>query len=1030
MTTLLTIYQIPDQRLHVQQMNLLRSRFYYGIFFTWLSLPAISQVASLSEITIQLAEGNYETVENLCEEKLNYPDLIQSDRVETLYHLSVAYHQMDNPKLAKSLIEKAYDISNSYRPKKAAEAILQINVANNFVYHLIADFEFTKGLKIANKTIQSINVNLNEDHELLIETYLRKIALLRMTAQIDSALFYIGRSKELLKNIHHLQADQYSLQILSEEAATYSDNHELRKSIPIYKKIIEIAGKKDNTEQLAVFYNNLGIAYMRMGDYGSCKSSLLKSLSYYRNQTNQHTPTLVSGMNNLALANIYLEKYSEAESYFLELLELITREHGSNHLRNGYTYRNLGLSMFHQDSFNKAELYYKKALAIFKENLGTTHDEVADTKRLLGTTCLKKGEKNQGEFYLTSALNDWSKLRRTSHEGLTETLAELAHMYYKQGDYRLSQEFLHQGYKSLRYCPDTPFYFDPLQSPLGLVHLLKIQLRSTLDEWLTCPRESPDKNIDHLFQVCDSLSQFIKYRFDDLATRRKIHTHMKWMQAYRLEYLYTIKEKQNTAPSQIFNTFEKSSNVFLYEKNAENNLNRWLDMPLHILDRKKRLADSLSSYLRIIDLHKKEENSPHFTHSLKQYNTYKDSLENLISEIKTRYPTYYHTLYNPNLVSLKDVQRSLPEESVAISYFLGDNYAYALIVKNRDSKLLQLAPAPTIRDKVNTLTDLLHNKGRTEEILSICEELGRLLLQDLDLTHVENLTIIPDGILGQLPFELLRINNQNLLSQTKINYVYAHTIHLNRPKSGKIKQALFMAPVFDDIDPNLLAADQITRKGRAYLPATKKEVTELAKIFGTEPYLFQDATKSTFQSLAAEADLIHLATHGVIDLENPDLSHLHFYPGSPQENKILHAGEIVNMKLKADLITLSACNTGTGKIQHGEGISSLGRAFAYSGVTNQVISLWPVHDESTRKIMTYYYKNLKKGMGKGTALTVAKQQYLKQSPKMLQHPYYWAGLVYYGADTPIYFERNPIYFIFAIAAFALLCFGWFFIRRE
>lgn len=990
---------------------------------------AISQVESTNEITKHFTNGNYETVVNLSIEKLLQQDLSNIDSAEILYHLSLSYHQLEHPKLSKSAIEEAYNISLSHHPQSTTEGTLLINIANNLVYHLISDFEFPKGLQIVNRTLYTINVELNNDPELLLQTYLRKIAILRMTSQIDSAILYVVKSKELLENIHHLKADQYTLQILSEEAATYSDNHEVRKAVPIYKQIINIARKQNNTEQLSVFYNNLGIAYMRMGDYGACKSSLLKSLSYQSNQTNQYTPSRVTGLNNLALANIYLEKYSEAETYYLQLLNLITQEYGSSHLRNGYTYRNLGLSLFYQDSFDKATLYYQKALSIFKQNLHHYHDEIADIKRLLGTTCLRKGEKKQGEHYLLDAVNDWENLQRTSHDGLTEAFAELSQLYYQKGNQNKSQEYLRDGYKSVRYSIETPFYFDPLQSPIGLVHLLKIQLRISLDEWDSCSFGTWNKNIDHLFQVCDSLNQYIKYRFDDLTTRRKIYSHMKWMHEYRLEYLYQIQKNQPEANTQIFNIFEKSSNVFLYEKSAENHLEEWLDMPLQVLERKNRLTDSISSHLRIIDLQSKKDNSHTYTQSLHRYNSAKDSLERLLSEIKSHYPTYYHTLYNPNLITLQDVQHDLPDGTCAVSYFLGNTHAYALIVDNQNSKINQLAPASIIRDKVKTLNDLLHNKGHRENIQSICEDLGHILLKGVDLTRVKKLTIIPDGILGQLPFELLLKNNQNLLSQIAINYEYAHTIHLKRTESVKIKQALFMAPVFDNINPNLLAANQTTRGDQVYLPATKTEVTELATLFGTKPFLFENASKEIFKKRAPEADLIHLATHGVIDLEIPDLSHLYFYGISDQEDKILHAGEIVNMKLKADLITLSACNTGTGKLQHGEGISSLGRAFAYSGVTNQVISLWPVHDESTRKIMNYYYKNLKKGMGKGTALTVAKQQYLDQSPKALQHPYYWAGLVYYGADTPIHIEQYPKYYMITIATFGLLFLGWFFMRR-
>ena len=107
-----------------------------------------------------------------------------------------------------------------------------------------------------------------------------------------------------------------------------------------------------------------------------------------------------------------------------------------------------------------------------------------------------------------------------------------------------------------------------------------------------------------------------------------------------------------------------------------------------------------------------------------------------------------------------------------------------------------------------------------------------------------------------------------------------------------------------------------------------------------------------------------------------------------------------------------------GKIQNGEGISSLGRAFAYANCPNQLISLWPANDKSTTQLMTYYYENLKAGLGKSKALTEAKRKYLASAPEIFKHPYYWAGFVYYGQDDPLNLGSNmPLW------AWGLICIG-------
>ena len=112
------------------------------------------------------------------------------------------------------------------------------------------------------------------------------------------------------------------------------------------------------------------------------------------------------------------------------------------------------------------------------------------------------------------------------------------------------------------------------------------------------------------------------------------------------------------------------------------------------------------------------------------------------------------------------------------------------------------------------------------------------------------------------------------------------------------------------------------------------------------------------------------------------------------------------MDLSADLVTLSACNTGVGAIQKGEGVASIGRAFAYAGCPNQLISLWPANDKSTTEIMTNFYRNINLGDTKAMALQRAKKQYLESSPEVFRHPYYWSGFVYYGNDDVLLIDNG------------------------
>ncbi|MEL7006350.1 MAG: CHAT domain-containing protein, partial [Bacteroidota bacterium] len=119
------------------------------------------------------------------------------------------------------------------------------------------------------------------------------------------------------------------------------------------------------------------------------------------------------------------------------------------------------------------------------------------------------------------------------------------------------------------------------------------------------------------------------------------------------------------------------------------------------------------------------------------------------------------------------------------------------------------------------------------------------------------------------------------------------------------------------------------------------------------------------------------------------------------EDGMLHTFELFNMNLSAELAVLSACNTGIGKLQKGEGVMSLGRAFSYAGCPSIVMSHWSVDDRSTSELMSLFYKNLSEGKSKDLSLKQAKKEFLNNTDELRTHPLYWAGFVVLGDTKPL-----------------------------
>lgn len=207
----------------------------------------------------------------------------------------------------------------------------------------------------------------------------------------------------------------------------------------------------------------------------------------------------------------------------------------------------------------------------------------------------------------------------------------------------------------------------------------------------------------------------------------------------------------------------------------------------------------------------------------------------------------------------------------------------------------------------------------------------------------------------------------------------------------------------------------------------EKEIKASASIWKGDFYIEKNATEENFKKLAGNAGIIHIASHTIIDDDEPMNSKLVFSPGADTlEDGLLHTYELYNMELHAQLACLSACNTGFGQLKSGEGVVSLAKGFFYAGVPNVMMSLWSVPDISTSEIMTYFYEELKNGAGKADALRNAKLKYLKTSDANTSDPYYWAAFTMIGDNEPLEFN-NPfklwIYAVIFLIGFPVLVFG-------
>ncbi len=385
-------------------------------------------------------------------------------------------------------------------------------------------------------------------------------------------------------------------------------------------------------------------------------------------------------------------------------------------------------------------------------------------------------------------------------------------------------------------------------------------------------------------------------------------------------------------------------------------------------------------------------------------------------------PAYYQL--SRGELNIAELQKMLKGRSM-LRYIMADSAAYLLHVHPKKLQLYSLGSTLALSEKIEDAIRKLRN--RNDDYYKAARLLYALLLPEPVREHLESqLVIIPEGILNYLPFEALSSSlgpDGFLLNTHSSSYAISVPLWLAQEKTPARSGLTFAA--FAPHYPSPMTQDGKRGGNLPALPGAVREASLLSGLFNGDVHQGDSIVKSTFEERAPRYRLLHLAMHATMDEQNGEQSYFVFPDGSR-----LYGYELYGMKLNADLAVLSACNTGQGPIEKGEGVQSLAKAFTSAGIPSIVMGLWQLPDRTTSSIVTKFYRELHGNAPKPIALAAAKRDYLKQnaSDPGLLHPYYWAGLVVSGNTRPLVENNNRWLGLFLF--FALTGGGWYLVRKR
>jgi CHAT domain-containing protein len=415
-----------------------------------------------------------------------------------------------------------------------------------------------------------------------------------------------------------------------------------------------------------------------------------------------------------------------------------------------------------------------------------------------------------------------------------------------------------------------------------------------------------------------------------------------------------------------------------------------------------------------------------------KYSKIENEFEDLLVKIRLENPLYASVQY-PEPISVADLQKNiLKRNEVLIQYFITGEKVYVFLVSRKDFKVVALAIKEKDIQAVVNRYFIAVNKKDTGKMVEYGKKIYQAIFKPLEtsLQMNKDIIIVPDRQLATIPFESFVIDDTNpnrvvyLLEKYRVKYIQSASAlsflrKYHKKKDGPSHFIGFGDPVYDYENfregkpergiPGPVKGDEIKeihrgkydREGGIYsrLQGSGQEVATITGLFKSKNqkgivYLREQANEENAKAAdMKEFDYIHFSCHGILG-ENFQSLVLSQIPDS-KEDGYLTMNEIMNCDYNAKLVVLSACETGTGKMERAEGVTGLTRAFMYAGTPAVVASLWNVSEMGTKELMVKFYTNmLEKELSKEEALRQAKLEMINGGK--YSSPYFWSSFIMYG----------------------------------
>ena len=824
---------------------------------------------------------------------------------------------------------------------------------------------------------------------------------------------------------------------------------------------------KSDTHKLISSYNNVGLLYIEVGDIQKAEEySIIAFNMALQNKELQHAIHIIYNFAETSrVKGDYLKAYeylTQAKTLYKETYDIELKSFKNIAPQSQNLLININNSLAQIcPLINKEEEGYE-CLMLNQALHQWQPYRAYETYHILGDYAMKNNRTDLKSplFYYEKALNITLDLFKEHHPETARMYQSIGKYYQKAKQYKKALDYFDKGLIAL-YNKNIKYNLALLPSP-NAIKDRTLYAEILHDKAATVYRLKDNYNA--LKYISYSYELITQVRDEIRSEGSKLFIQNKLMPIYELyiRFCYELSEEfgQESEKAHIYigkalDIIEKSKAILLLETLKASKAKSVGHIPEAILIEENRLKNKIAALEKSIFEAQNNAKNDSVIAYRETLVMLKDSLEKMQENIEANYSQYYNILKQKQSPSLSEIQLKIPANAQVLEYFFGNDHIYICNITKEQARIYRMVKNHHIDNKLNALQNTLTNSSLLLEDPQAAHRLFvnnayfiyESFVKEVIDTNKKQLIIVPDGLLNYIPFEALitaAIAGDKAYDFKTLPYLlhdydisYNYSIALMLYEKGEYKNTkraykiLSFAPSYDYTMPldsqSLQKAAHHIRKNLKELPGAKMEVAALEEKFRGK-YLYDTlAQESIFKKALQEKQysVLHLAMHGYIDNKRPEYSGLIFTHNAKDsiEDNILHAYELMLMKIPANLVVLSACETGYGRFERGESVASIGRAFMHAGTPSVIMTLWPINDHASAILMNYFYDKLAIGMAKDKAMAISKKTYIEHANHITAHPFFWASFIQLGSTAEVKISRKLAFSDYAFYTSIILLTG-------